>query len=33
MLLEKLDISMQKPETRAMFITLYKFQLKVDEGP
>jgi hypothetical protein len=30
MLLGKLDIYMQKTETRSMFVTLYKFQLKVD---
>jgi hypothetical protein len=30
MLLEKLDIHLQKTETRSMFITLYKCQLKMD---
>jgi hypothetical protein len=29
-LLEKLDICMQKTETRSMSFTLYKYQLKVD---
>jgi hypothetical protein len=29
-MLEKLDICMQKTETRSMFVTLYKYQLKVD---
>jgi hypothetical protein len=30
MLLGKLDIHMQKTETRCMPVTLYKYQLKVD---
>jgi hypothetical protein len=30
MLLEKLDIHMQKTETRSMSFTMYKHQLKVD---
>jgi hypothetical protein len=30
MLLAKLDICIQKTETRSMFVTLYKYQLKVD---
>jgi hypothetical protein len=30
MLLRKLDICLQKTETRAMFVTLYMYQLKVD---
>jgi hypothetical protein len=30
MLLGKLDICLQKTETRPMFVTLYKYQLKVD---
>jgi hypothetical protein len=30
MLLGKLDICQQKTETRSMFVTLYKYQLKVD---
>jgi hypothetical protein len=30
MLLAKLDICLQKTETRSMFVTLYKYQLKVD---
>jgi hypothetical protein len=29
----KLDIFRQKTETRSMFETLYKYQLKVDWGP
>jgi hypothetical protein len=29
MLLRKLDICLQKTETRSMFVTLYKYQLKV----
>jgi hypothetical protein len=29
-LLDKLDISLQKIKTRSMFVTLYKYQLKVD---
>jgi hypothetical protein len=33
MLLEKLDICLQKTETRSMPVTLYKYQLKVDEEP
>jgi hypothetical protein len=33
MLLGKLDICMQKTETRSMSFTLYKYQLKVDQGP
>jgi hypothetical protein len=30
MLLGKLDICMQKTETRSMFVTQFKYQLKVD---
>jgi hypothetical protein len=30
MLLGKLDICLQKTETRPMFVSLYKYQLKVD---
>jgi hypothetical protein len=30
MLLVKLDIHLQKTETRSMFVTLYMYQLKVD---
>jgi hypothetical protein len=30
MLLGKLDIRMQKTETRSMFVILYKYQLKVN---
>jgi hypothetical protein len=30
MFLGKLDICLQKTETRSMFVTLYKYQLKVD---
>jgi hypothetical protein len=30
MMLGKLDICMQKTETKAMSFTLYKYQLKVD---
>jgi hypothetical protein len=33
MLLGKLGKSLQKTETRSMFVTLYKYQLKVDYGP
>jgi hypothetical protein len=29
----KLAIWTQKSETRSMFITQYKYQLKVDQGP
>jgi hypothetical protein len=32
-LLGKLNTCLQKTETRSMFVTLYKYQLKVDEGP
>jgi hypothetical protein len=32
MLLGKLDIYMQKSETRSVSFTLYKYQLKVDKG-
>jgi hypothetical protein len=32
MLLEKLDICLQKTETRPMSVTLHKYQLKVDQG-
>jgi hypothetical protein len=30
MLLGKMDICMQKTETRSMLVTLYKYKLKVD---
>jgi hypothetical protein len=30
MLLGKLDICLQKTETKFIFVTLYKYQLKVD---
>jgi hypothetical protein len=33
MLLGKVGICRQKTETRSMFITLCKYQLKVDKGP
>jgi hypothetical protein len=33
MLLEKLDTCMQKTKTKYIFVTLYKYQLKVDKGP
>jgi hypothetical protein len=33
MLLEKLDICMQNTESRSMFVNLYNYQLKVDQGP
>jgi hypothetical protein len=33
MLLGKLDICLQKTETRSMPVTLYKYQLKVDQRP
>jgi hypothetical protein len=32
MLLGKLDICLQKAEVRSMFVTLYKHQLKMDQG-
>jgi hypothetical protein len=32
MLLEKLDVYMQKTEIRFISFTLYKYQLKVDKG-
>jgi hypothetical protein len=33
MLLGKVVTCLQKPETRSMFITLYYYQLKMDQGP
>jgi hypothetical protein len=33
MLLGKVVICLQKTETRPMFITLYWYQLKTDQGP
>jgi hypothetical protein len=33
MLLGKLDIHMQKTETRSLSLTLYQYQLKVDQRP
>jgi hypothetical protein len=32
MLLRKLDVYLQKTKTRPLFITLYKYQLKLEEG-
>jgi hypothetical protein len=33
MLLGKLDMYLQKTEIRTMSVTLYKYQLKLDERP
>jgi hypothetical protein len=33
MMLGKLVICMQKTENRSMSFTLYKYQLKMDQGP
>jgi hypothetical protein len=33
MLLRKLDICLQKTETRSMTVTLYIYKLSVDKGP
>jgi hypothetical protein len=33
MLLGKVVICLQKNETRSMFITLYQYQHKMDQGP
>jgi hypothetical protein len=33
MLLGKVFIRLQETETRSMFITLYQYQLKMDQGP
>jgi hypothetical protein len=32
-LLGKVVICLQKTETRSMFITLYQYQLKMEQGP
>jgi hypothetical protein len=33
MLLGKVVLCLQKTETRSMFITLYYYQFKMDQGP